>query len=355
VELGAGEERDGDGFDLLVLDDDGSPVRFLTGHHPAHPHRVPLRLRLGRLGATIAGRSGILRAMPDETQARPRRTCLSVPASSPKMLAKSRELDADQVMLDLEDSVAGADKDEARQNAVAELERGGWGERIVSVRVNGVGTAAGSLDLSALARVAGSIDTVIVPKVETAEQVRSVGSAVGGAGLEALIETARGLASVEEIATATDRLVALVFGPIDMAASLGVPTLDDRPPNEGVDVWHYARMRILVAARSVGAFAIDGPVVALDDDARVRSSAVLARTYGYDGKWVVHPSQIPIVNEAFTPAEAEVQAAQAIVDALDADPHGRGAVGVDGAMIDEASRRAAERILARARATRPSA
>jgi len=187
--------------------------------------------------------------------------------------------------------------------------------------------------------------------------VRSVGSAVGGAGLEALIETARGLASVEEIATATDRLVALVFGPIDMAASLGVPTLDDRPPGgadaaEGADVWHYARMRILVAARSVGAFAIDGPVVVLDDEARVRSSATLARTYGYDGKWVVHPSQIPIVNEAFTPTGSEVQAAQAIVDALDADPHGRGAVGIDGAMIDEGSRRAAERILARARTTR---
>jgi citrate lyase beta subunit len=276
------------------------------------------------------------------------------------MVAKSRELDADQVMLDLEDSVAATDKDEARRNAVAELERGGWGERIVSVRVNGVGTAAGALDLSALARVAGSIDTVIVPKVETAEQMRSVGSAVGGAGLEALIETARGLASVEEIAAATDRLVALVFGPIDMAASLGVPTLDDRSPRadadapEVIDVWHYARMRILVAARSVGAFAIDGPVVALDDDARVRSSASLARSCGYDGKWVVHPSQIPIVNEAFTPTEAEIQAAQAIVDALDADPHGRGAVGIDGAMIDEASRRAAERILARTRITHRS-
>jgi len=275
------------------------------------------------------------------------------------MVAKSRELDVDQVMLDLEDSVSATDKDEARRNAVAELERGGWGERIVSVRVNGVGTAAGSLDLSALARVAGSIDSVVVPKVETAEQVRTVGSAVGGAGLEALIETARGLASVEEIAAATDRLVALVFGPIDMAASLGVPSLDDRPPDGAeapgaADVWHYARMRILVAARSVGAFAIDGPVVALDDDARVRSSAALARSCGYDGKWVVHPSQIPIVNEAFTPTEAEIQAAQAIVDALDADPHGRGAVGIDGAIIDEASRRAAERILARARTTHRS-
>lgn len=265
------------------------------------------------------------------------------------MLAKSRELDADQVMLDLEDSIAVADKDEARRNAVAELQRGGWGERIVSVRVNAVGTDAGGLDLAALASVAGAIDTVVVPKVETAEQVRSVGDAIADVGLEALIETARGLANVEAIAAATDRIEAFVFGPIDMAASLGVPTLDDRPPG-GADVWHYARMRILVAARAVGAFAVDGPVVALDDEARVRSSAALARAYGYDGKWVVHPSQIPIVNEAFSPTEAEVRAAQAIVDALGNDPGGRGALATDGAMIDEASRRAAERVLVRARA-----
>ena len=270
------------------------------------------------------------------------------------MVAKSRELDADQVMLDLEDSIADADKDVARRNAVAELERGGWGERLVSVRVNSIGTNAGALDLEALARVARSIDTVVVPKVEAAEQMRSAGNAVGGAWLEALIETARGLANVEAIAAASDRIVALVFGPIDMAASLGVPTLDDRLPDGGANVWNYAKMRILVAARSVGAYAIDGPVVALDDEARVRSSAALARAYGYDGKWVVHPSQIPIVNEEFTPTEAEVHAAQAIVDALEADPAGRGAIGIDGAMIDEASRRAAERILSRGRATRRS-
>jgi citrate lyase subunit beta/citryl-CoA lyase len=265
------------------------------------------------------------------------------------MVAKSRELGADQVMLDLEDSVAAADKDEARRTAIAELERGGWGERIVSVRVNAVGTTAGARDLDVLAAVSPAIDTVVVPKVETVEQVRIVADAVPDVGLEALIETARGLLNVEAIAAASDRVEALVFGPIDLAASLGVPALNDRPI-EGEDVWHYARMRILVAARAVGAFAIDGPVVALDDEARVRSSAALARAYGYDGKWVVHPSQIPIVNEAFSPTEAEIRAAEAILDALSDDPAGRGAVAMHGAMVDEASRRAAELVLARARA-----
>jgi citrate lyase beta subunit len=264
------------------------------------------------------------------------------------MIAKSRQLDADQVMLDLEDSVAAADKDEARHTAVAELERGGWGERIVSIRVNAIGTEAGDRDLEAVASVSASIDTVVVPKAEALEHIRVVADAIPNVGIEALIETARGLVDVEAIASATDRVEALVFGPIDLAASLGVPALDDRPA-EGGDVWHYARMRILVAARAVGAFAIDGPVVALEDEERVRSSAALARAHGYDGKWVIHPSQIPIVNEVFSPTEAEIRAAQEVLGALRGDPAGRGAVVMDGAMIDEASRRAAERVLARAR------
>jgi citrate lyase subunit beta/citryl-CoA lyase len=266
------------------------------------------------------------------------------------MLARSRELDADQVMLDLEDSVAAAAKDEARATAVAELERGGWGRRIVSVRVNAVGSDAGVRDLEALAPLRGSIDTVVVPKVESPEQVRAVAAAVADVRLEVLIETARGLANVEGIAAASGRVEALVFGPIDMAASLGVPALDDRGPDHPDDVWLYARMRILVAARAVGAFAVDGPVVALGDDERLRSAAERARACGYDGKWVVHPSQIPIVNEVFTPTEAEVSAARAVIAALEADAEGRGALRLEGAMIDEASRRAAERILARARA-----
>ena len=265
------------------------------------------------------------------------------------MAAKSRELDADQVMLDLEDSVAPAAKDEARRNAVAELERGGWGERIVSVRINAVGTDANGLDLEALAAVTTSIDTVVVPKVEDAGMIRAVADALDGVGIEALIESARGLANVEAIAAASDRVEALVFGPIDMAASLGVPALDDRPDAGGADLWHYARMRILVAARSMGAFAIDGPVTSLDDEDRLRSSAALARAGGYDGKWVVHPSQIPIVNEVFTPTEEEVRSAHRVLDALGSDPAGRGAVTLDGAMLDEASRRAAERVLSRAR------
>jgi citrate lyase subunit beta/citryl-CoA lyase len=264
------------------------------------------------------------------------------------MIAKSRQLDADQVMLDLEDSVAAADKDEARQTAIAELERGGWGERIVSIRVNAVGTEAGDRDLEAVGSTSRSSDTVVVPKAETPEHIRVVAEAIPNVGIEALIETATGLVEVEAIASATDRVEALVFGPIDLAASLGVPALDDRPA-EGGDVWHYARMRILIAARAVGAFAIDGPVVALEDEERLRSSAALARAHGYDGKWVIHPWQIPIVNEVFSPTEAEIRAAQEILDALRGDPAGRGAVVMDGAMIDEASRRAAERVLARAR------
>jgi citrate lyase subunit beta/citryl-CoA lyase len=264
------------------------------------------------------------------------------------MIAKSRELGADQVMLDLEDSVAAADKDEARLAAVTELERGGWGERIVSIRVNAVGTEAGDRDLEDVASVSASIDTVVVPKAESVEHLRVVADAIPNVGLEALIETATGLVEVEAIASATDRVEALVFGPIDLAASLGVPALDDRPV-EGGDVWHYARMRTLVAARAVGAFAIDGPVVAVEDEGRIRSSAALARAHGYDGKWVIHPSQIAIVNEVFSPTEAEIRAAQEILDALRGDPAGRGAVMMAGAMVDEASRRAAERVLARAR------
>lgn len=265
------------------------------------------------------------------------------------MAAKARGLTADQVMLDLEDSVAAGDKDAARRSVVDELERGGWGERIVSVRVNAVGSAAGALDLAALVPVASAIDTVVVPKVESGDDVLAVADALPGIGVEALIETARGLVAVEATAAASDRLMALVFGPIDMAASLGVPTLDDAAPS-GEDVWQYARMRILVAARAVGAFAVDGPVVALDDEARLRASAARARACGYDGKWVIHPSQIATVNEVFTPTAAEVADARAILDALDAS--GRGAAAIDGAMIDEASRRAAERVLARARTSR---
>jgi citrate lyase subunit beta/citryl-CoA lyase len=286
--------------------------------------------------------------------ARPRRTCLSVPASSPKMIERSRALPADQVMLDLEDAVAPDEKDAARSTAIDELERGGWGDRLVSIRINVVGSELGRRDLEALAVGRGRLDSVVVPKVSSAAQVRLIAEALGrrDAGIEAQIEDAAGLAAVEEIAPATERLVALVFGPIDMGASLGIRAFaGDGPEGYSGDVWHYARFRILVSARTAGLAAVDGPSLVLDDLDRVRASAALAAASGYDGKWVIHPSQIDVVNEAFTPTTEELEGALAVLASLDeAAVGGWGAVGAGSIMLDEASRRMAERVVARARA-----
>jgi citrate lyase subunit beta/citryl-CoA lyase len=286
---------------------------------------------------------------------RPRRTCLSVPGSSPKMIAKTRSLPADQVMIDLEDAVSARQKDAARETALAELDRGGWGERIVSIRVNPVGTGSGQRDVAELAKSRGRFDTVVVPKVRSSDQVRLVAEALGGreAGIEAQIEDAAGLVEVERIAGASDRLLALVFGPIDMGASLGIRAFSgDGPEEYPGDVWHYVRFRILVAARANGLAAIDGPSLILDDLDRVRASAALAAASGFDGKWVIHPSQIDVVNQAFTPTNEDLDRAVATLAALDeaAATDGRGAVGTGSLMLDEASRRMAERIVARGRA-----
>lgn len=272
------------------------------------------------------------------------------------MLAGSRELGADQVMLDLEDSVAPNAKDEARERVLAELERGGWGERIVSVRVNPLSSDAGRRDLDALARSGAALETVVVPKVSSPEDLRVVEEMLGDrsdVGLEALIETATGLAAAEAIASASGRLRALVFGPLDLGASLGIPAFaGDGTEGYPGDLWHYARFRILVAARAAGVLVIDGPLPLLDDPERLHAAAVLAASIGFDGKWVIHPRQIDIVNEAFTPTRASFDGALAVIRALDqtAEREGRGAVGLGDLMVDEASRRMAEGIVARGRA-----
>jgi citrate lyase subunit beta/citryl-CoA lyase len=270
------------------------------------------------------------------------------------MIDRSRTLPADQVMLDLEDAVAADQKDAARAAALAELERGGWGDRLVSIRVNAVGSEVGRRDLQALSTTRGRLDTVVVPKVGSAAQVRVVAEALGAldAGIEAQIEDATGLAAVEEIANATERLVALVFGPIDMGASLGIRAFaGDGPEGYPGDVWHHVRFRILVAARAAGLAAVDGPSLVLDDLDRVRASAALAAASGYDGKWVIHPSQVGVVNEVFTPTADELEAALSVLSALEeAAAGGQGAVGAGSIMLDEASRRMAERVVARARA-----
>jgi citrate lyase subunit beta / citryl-CoA lyase len=288
---------------------------------------------------------------------RARRSCLSVPASSPRMLAKARELPADELVLDLEDSVLPEAKDEARAALAAAL-RAGLGARTVSVRINAVGTRWCDRDVVELVEGAGGrLDCLTIPKVDSAgdvafvdrlldavEQRTGAGAAVRPIGLEALIETAAGLARAGEIARASPRLEALIIGFADLRASLGMPA----QPSGGGERLQHARATVLVAARAAGLQAIDGPDLRVDDADGLREEAGLARELGYDGKWAIHPGQIDPLNELFSPAPAEVERARAVLDALrDA---GRGAAKLEGEMIDEASGKLAEQVVARAEA-----
>jgi citrate lyase subunit beta/citryl-CoA lyase len=203
-------------------------------------------------------------------------------------------------------------------------------------------------------REASRLDSVIVPKVGSIDDVATVEATLEGAvGIEVLIETAAGLAAVGDIASSSPRVVALVFGPLDLGASLGIHSLDGvRVEGFEGDVWFAARFQILVAARAAGARAIDGPFPLLDDTDGLRAAAGRARALGYDGKWVIHPSQIDVVNEVFTPTAQEIERARDVLRAFDASPGAgsAGAVRLDDLMVDEASRRVAEAVLARARA-----
>ena len=263
--------------------------------------------------------------------ARPRRSCLAVPASSLRMLEKAALLAADEVVVDLEDGVAAGAKDEARTNLPRARARG-----TLAIRINGLATLRWRDDLAAAAEARP--DVVVVPKVESAEDVAAVAALLPeGVGLEVQIETARGLVEVERIAAAGHSLEALVFGPGDFAASLGVPVL-----TIGAGSWEYALARIAVAARANGLQAVDGPYADLGDLDGLRAAAQAARAHGFDGKWVVHPDQIEPVNDVFTPSAQEIEQARQILAAAD------GAVRIGGAMVDAASKRMAETVLARA-------
>jgi citrate lyase subunit beta/citryl-CoA lyase len=238
------------------------------------------------------------------------------------MLEKAAALGADEVVVDLEDGVAPADKERARGNLHLARACG-----TLAVRIN-KGSAD---DLAAAAAVA---DVLVLPKVESPDDV--AWAAQAGLPLEVQIETALGLVRVEEIAQAPN-VEALVFGPGDFAASLGVPVL-----TIGAGASEYAMARIAVAARAFGLQAIDGPYAALDDEAGLRDQARRALALGYDGKWAIHPSQIEPLHDVFTPTPAEVERARRIVAAAD------GAIRLDGEMVDEATKKLAAGVLARA-------
>ncbi|HEV2593139.1 MAG TPA: CoA ester lyase [Gaiellaceae bacterium] len=255
---------------------------------------------------------------------RKRRSCLTVPGDDPKKLAKAAALEPDEVILDLEDAVAAERKDEARDLVARALREHDWRAGTVAVRVN-----PGSADDLAMVREAKP-DVVVLPKVESPDDVPA------GLAAEAQIETARGLAFCEQIAGAPG-LEALVLGPGDLAASLGVPELTI---GAGAHV-EYALARIAVAARAFGLQVVDGPYVVLDDEQGLRASVRRSRGFGYDGKWCIHPAQVAACNEIYAPTAAELERAHRILASS-------GVARLDGEMVDEASRRMAEAIVARA-------
>jgi citrate lyase subunit beta/citryl-CoA lyase len=251
------------------------------------------------------------------------------------MLAKAPSLAADEVIVDLEDAVPAGEKEQARELAVAAVGRGPLG-RSTALRVNGRSTPWWEDDLRAAAEARP--DVVVLPKVESPEDVSAAAELLPeGIGLEAQIETARGLVEAERIAAAGHGLEALVFGPADLAASLGVPVL-----SIGAGTTEYALARVAAAARASDLQVLDGPHARLGDDLGLVLSARRALEHGYDGKWVIHPSQIEPVNRIFTPSPADLERAKRIREAAE------GAARFEGELVDEASRKLAESLLRRA-------
>jgi citrate lyase subunit beta/citryl-CoA lyase len=278
------------------------------------------------------------------------------------MLAKGPTLPADEVFMDLEDSVAPLAKEEARGNVVQALKEGDWTDKTVVVRVNGVYTKWCAGDVQEVVGNAGQyLDCIMIPKVEHASDVtfvdnllRMIEDSTGlekRIGLEVQIETATGLRNIHEIAAASERAETLIFGPADMSASLGLPTVTAGLPIPGYpgDHWHHVLSTILIAARHAGLQAIDGPYLLIKDLDGFREMAMRARALGYDGKWALHPGQIDVLNEVFTPSQEEFDKARAMLDAYQhaTEVERLGAVMFGTEMIDEASRKMAEQLVAR--------
>jgi citrate lyase subunit beta/citryl-CoA lyase len=300
---------------------------------------------------------------------RPRRSCLAVPGSSLKMLEKAQGLAADQVFLDLEDSVAPLAKEEARANVVAALNDGDWSGKTRVVRVNDLTTKWTYRDVITVVEGAGAnLDCVMLPKVQTAEQVvwldllltqieQVVGLEVGRIGIEAQIENAKGLVNVDAIGGASPRVETIIFGPADFMASINMKSLvvGEQPPGYDVgDAYHYILMRILMAARMHDVQAIDGPYLQIKDVDGFRRVASRSAALGFDGKWVLHPGQLEPANEVYSPAQDDYDHAELILDAYEyftSEAGGkRGAVMLGDEMIDEASRKMALVIAGKGRA-----
>ena len=310
--------------------------------------------------------------MIDQAPARLNRSEQAVPGSNSRFLEKAAQGTADVVFLDLEDAVAPSDKDQARKNVIGALNELDWSGKTVSVRINGLDTHYMYRDVIDVVEQAGAnLDLIMIPKVGTSEDVYALdmlvtqieqakGLPVGKIGFELIIETALGMANVHEIAAGSPRNESLHFGVADYAAStkarttnIGGPNADyhvltdpDAAGNREVhwgDMWHYAIARMVVAARANGLRPVDGPFGDISDPDGYATQAKRAAVLGCEGKWAIHPSQVDLANELFSPSEAEITKAKRILEAMDqAQKEGKGAVTLDGKLIDIASIKQAE-------------
>ena len=307
----------------------------------------------------------------EQTPGRLNRSELAVPGSQPQMFDKAAKSDVDVIFLDLEDAVAPDEKLQARKNIIKALNEIDWGTKSMSIRINGLDTHYMYRDIVDIVEQAGErLDLIMIPKVGTAADVYAVDMMVTQIedakgykkriGFEHIIETALGMQNVTEIAAASKRNESLHFGVADYAASTRARTtiiggvnpdysvLTDPNEDGGRDIhwgdmWHYALARMVVAARANGLRPIDGPFGDFSDPAGYRAAAKRAAVLGCEGKWAIHPSQVALANEVMSPSEGEVDRANRILSAMaDAEAAGKGAVSLDGRLIDYASIRQAE-------------
>jgi malyl-CoA/(S)-citramalyl-CoA lyase len=313
-------------------------------------------------------------------QARPRlhRSELAVPGSNPSLFEKSAKSEADIVFLDLEDAVAPDEKEQARRNVIAALNDIDWGNKTMMLRINGLDTYYMYRDVVDVVEVCPRLDMMLIPKVGVASdvyaldmlvtQIEAAKKRTKRIGFEVLIETALGMANVETIAQSSRRLEAMSFGVADFAASTRARTTgiggvnpeygvladrdaEGRRPYFWGDQWHAAQTRMMVACRAYGLRPIDGPFGDFSDPEGYTAAARRAAVLGYEGKWAIHPSQIALANQVFTPSDTEVARAQRILEAMNqAAKEGRGAVSLDGKLVDIASIRMAETLLNKAKA-----
>ncbi len=301
------------------------------------------------------------------TTPRPRRSIISVPGNNPRMIKKALNLNADQIMLDLEDSVPLDEKENARALVAAAFKENDWGNKIRSFRINGLDTPFAYRDIVEVVEAAGQyIDSLVVPKVNTGcdiymvarllDQIEAYKGIKNRIKLEASIESAEGLVNAHEIATATDRLETLVFGISDYSASVNMKNVGISSHGDQEEIYpghryHFPLSRMIMAAKSANLLAIDAPYGNFKDPEGLKKSCNIAAALGCDGKWAIHPNQIDTINETFVPDEEEIEQAKKVLAAYErAREEKHGAVAIDGKMIDGASLRNAKRVYEQAKA-----